>query len=84
MACEVLIVASQSGGIPDVIGDAGLLFHTGDRQGLINNILRYVKDESLRKTMAKKGRELALATYDVPVIVNLMIDAIRATISKSD
>jgi glycosyltransferase involved in cell wall biosynthesis len=80
MACEVPIVASQSGGIPDVIGDAGLLFRVANREDLVEKLSQIVNDPSLRAELARKGRARALELYDVPVIADRMADAILNTL----
>ena len=43
MACGKLVVAAQSGALPDLIGDAGILFKEGDVDGLaaiLENVMR--------------------------------------------
>jgi len=82
MACEVPVVASDSGGIPEVIGNAGLLFRVGDRDELLNRLLECLKNDSLRVDMARKGRERAIALYDVPVIADRIAEAIHTTLEE--
>ena len=72
MACEVPIVASRSGGIPEVIGDAGLLVEPGDSRALAVAIDRLCVDASERCRLGQKGRERALRCFDVPVVAGIL------------
>ncbi|MBP1634656.1 MAG: hypothetical protein H6Q10_1230 [Acidobacteria bacterium] len=59
MACEVTVVGSDSGAIPGVIGDAGLVFPEGDA-GALAARLRELRDKpGLRRALARRGRERA-------------------------
>ena len=63
MACETPVIGSNSGEIPYVIGDAGLVFQEGNVQELIACVLRLLDDPQLYATLAKKGRQRVLETY---------------------
>lgn len=56
MACETCVVGSDSGEIPNVIGDAGLVFHEGDERGLADRLGWLMDDPSLRETLGRQGR----------------------------
>jgi glycosyltransferase involved in cell wall biosynthesis len=83
MACEVPVVASDSGGIPEVIGDAGLLFRVGDRDDLLDKLLQCLKNNSLRAEMGRRGRGRAVALFDVPIIAGRIADAIHKTLDAN-
>jgi len=57
MACEVPVIGSDSAEIPNVIGNAGLIFKEGDIQDLANKITILYKDFALRAKIAKLGLE---------------------------
>jgi len=57
MACEVPVIGSDSAEIPNVIGDAGLIFKEGDIQDLADKIKILYKDANLRAKIAKLGFE---------------------------
>jgi glycosyltransferase involved in cell wall biosynthesis len=57
MACGVPAVASRSGAMPWVLGEAGLLFEPGDAGELSNQVLRVLQDVSLRQTLVARGLE---------------------------
>ncbi|MEM2174794.1 MAG: glycosyltransferase [Candidatus Micrarchaeia archaeon] len=63
MACEVAVIGSSSGEIPEVIGDAGLVFKEGDCYDLSKKIELLMNDEQLRKELARKGRERVVKNY---------------------
>jgi len=63
MACGVAVVGSDSGEIPNVIGDAGLVFPEGDVDELRAHLVRLLRDLDLRSDLAQRGRERVLAHY---------------------
>ncbi len=63
MACGVPVVGSDSGEIPNVIGEAGLVFAEGDEQALRVRLSQLMTDPALRKELANRGRERVLAHY---------------------
>jgi len=63
MACEVPVIGSTSGEIPNVIGDAGLVFEQGNVNDLKEKILLLMENEGLRKELAQKGRQRVLEKY---------------------
>lgn len=73
MACGVAVIGSSSGEIPNVIGDAGLIFEEGDSQGLAEKILLLNSDYELRKNLIKKGIERVRQKYTDKSISNNML-----------
>lgn len=63
MACEVPVIGSDSGEIPTVIGDAGLIFPEGDAASLREKLRRVLDHEEERARLASRGRERALAQF---------------------
>lgn len=63
MACGVPVVGSDSGAIPEVVGDAGLIFPEGRADVLTQHLRRLREDDTLRQTLAQRGRERVLAHY---------------------
>lgn len=57
MACEVPVIGSDSGEIPNVIGDAGLIFQEEDARGLANQITVIASDELIRARCVQGGLE---------------------------
>lgn len=55
MACEVPVIGSDSGEIPNVIGEAGLIVKEGDVADLHEKINMIISDENLRNELRKRG-----------------------------
>jgi len=75
MACEVPVIGSTCGEIPNVIGDAGLVFPEGDAAALRDALQRLLASPAERAALAARGRQrvldrytdarIAEATYDI-------------------
>lgn len=63
MACGVPTVGSDSGEIPHVIGDAGLIFPEGDVAALADALRRLLGDPLLRADLARRGRERVMHRF---------------------
>jgi glycosyltransferase involved in cell wall biosynthesis len=59
MAGGLATVASATGGTPELIGDAGLLFERDSVNGLAEHLWRLVEDEGNRTRIARRCRERA-------------------------
>ena len=59
MASGLATVASRTGGTPEIIGDAGLLFERGDVDGLAAHLSRLVGDADLVGDYGRRGRARA-------------------------
>lgn len=57
MACGKAVVATNIHGLPEVIGDSGLLVTSRDVEGLKAAIKFLLEDEKYRKKIGKKARE---------------------------
>lgn len=59
MACELPVVATPVGGIPEAVvhGKTGFLLPVGDRCKLASSILTLAQNENLRCSMGKAGRK---------------------------
>jgi glycosyltransferase involved in cell wall biosynthesis len=66
MAMGLPVVASDTGGLPDILdhGGCGLLARAKDPASFAAAVIRYLSDEGLRESMGQKGREKALASHD--------------------
>ncbi|MEH2298819.1 MAG: hormogonium polysaccharide biosynthesis glycosyltransferase HpsO [Nostoc sp.] len=63
MACQVPVIGSDSGEIPYVIGDAGLVFPEGDAQALANCLVQLIDKPYFAHTLGEMGYQKAMIKY---------------------
>ncbi len=63
MACEVPVVGSDSGEIPNVIGDVGLIFPEGNVDALATHLEALRGSPELRSTLGARGRARVLERF---------------------
>ncbi len=70
-ACEVPVIATRIGGIPEVVaeGETGYLSDIGDVAKMSEDTLRLLGDEDRRRAFGEKGRELAMQRYGSDKII---------------
>ena len=70
-ACEVPVVASRVGGIPEVIndGETGFMSDIGDTEKMSDDVLKLLNDDELRQSFGARGRELAVSRYSSEKII---------------
>lgn len=83
MACGVPVIGSDSGEIPHVIGDAGLVFPEGDIAGLRRHLEQLQNDPALREELGRQGRERVLARYTQEQIARKYLEVYREMASTA-
>lgn len=83
MACEVPVVGSSSGEIPNVIGEGGLIFPEGDPEELADLIRRLQADTSLRRLLGSQGRSRVLAHFTQAEIARQTVEAYRELLAST-
>lgn len=78
MACGVPVIGSDSGEIPNVIGDAGLIFSEGDVQALISQIKSLLNDGNQQVKLGKIGRERVLNNFTQDQVAAATVEVYRA------
>ncbi len=70
-ACEVPVIATRIGGIPEVVadGETWFLSEVGDVEKMSKDVMKFLNDEEMRLTFGKKARELAVSRYSSSMIV---------------
>ncbi|MFN6560560.1 MAG: hormogonium polysaccharide biosynthesis glycosyltransferase HpsO [Nostoc sp. ChiSLP01] len=63
MACQVPVIGSDSGEIPHVIGDAGLIFPEGDAQALANCLVELMDKPYFAHSLGEMGYQKAMIKY---------------------
>jgi glycosyltransferase involved in cell wall biosynthesis len=78
----VPIVASDAGGIPDALGDAGVLVPPRDPGALAAAIDRLLRDARLRAALSQRARTRA-RRYDWNLLADRVLDVYRAVDGES-
>ncbi len=78
MACQVPVIGSDSGEIPNVIGDAGLIFPEGDVAALARHLRALMDDPALRQRFGAAGRQRVLARFTMAHIAAETVDVYAA------
>ncbi|KAM3096454.1 hormogonium polysaccharide biosynthesis glycosyltransferase HpsO [Phormidesmis sp. 146-35] len=63
MACQIPVIGSDSGEIPNVIGQAGLVFPEGDVDELSDRLSQLMDQPDLAQALGQRGYERAIAHY---------------------
>ena len=84
-ACEVPVIATRIGGLPEVIseGETGYLSDVGDVEKMSEDTIRLLKDEDLRRVFGEKGRELAVLRYGSDKIIPQYINFYEQVVQKA-
>jgi N-acetyl-alpha-D-glucosaminyl L-malate synthase BshA len=75
MSAEVPVVASDVGGLPEVVehGRTGFLHAPEDLAGFVNSTLKLLTDEPLRRTIGRRGRRVARERFSEDEMVDRYI-----------
>jgi glycosyltransferase involved in cell wall biosynthesis len=86
MACEVPVVASKVGGIPEVVsdGETGFLRPVGDIEGMADAVARLISDDELRIEMGRRARETAISQYSTDLIIPKYIEFYEQVLNRAD
>lgn len=82
MACETAIIGSNSGEIPYVIGDAGLVFREGNSEDLLNKINYLLNDPEKLIELKMKGRERVIQKFSVEAVANGFLNILDDVINN--
>ena len=82
MACGVPVIGSDSGEIPHVIGDAGLIFPEDRVEVLRAHLGRLLGDPSLQQDLARRGRERVLARFTQAQVAAQTYQVYRAALAR--
>lgn len=61
------IVTTETGGIPENVGDAAVLVAPGDVRAIANALKRFLLDRASRTSYAAKARERAVKVHDIAI-----------------
>jgi len=71
MSCEVPVIATNAGGVPEVVEDGrcGFLCPVGDVDGMAEGALRLLGDEPMRRAFGEAGRRRAVEVFSQDAVV---------------
>ena len=84
MACEVPVIASRVGGIPEVVtdGETGFLSEVGDLERMAEDAARLLSDITLRREMGKRARDSAVERYRTDIVIPQYIEFYERVLRK--
>ncbi len=85
LACEVPVIASRVGGIPEVVndGETGCLSEVGDIEKMSADAARLLSDEDARREMGRRARESAVSRYSTDLVIPQYIEFYERVIAAS-
>ncbi len=83
MACKVPVIGSDSGEIPHVIGDAGLIFPEGNVEELANRLEQLIDNPDLTENIAQMGYAKAMAQYTNIALAKQQLEFYQELLSSS-
>jgi glycosyltransferase involved in cell wall biosynthesis len=73
MSCEVPVIGSDSGSIPEILGDAGYIFHENNLQELIPLVKTLKEHPEIRQEFGKRGRQRATTYYTLEIMCERLL-----------
>ena len=85
MACEVPVIASRVGGVPEVVRDGidGFLYDVGDTKAMADGCLFILQKPNVREEIGKAGRDRATREFCASKIVLQYEDLYQRTIEST-
>jgi glycosyltransferase involved in cell wall biosynthesis len=85
MACEVPVIASRVGGVPEVVddGQTGFLSEVGDIEKMAEDAARLLSDADFRRNMGRRARERALSRYRTDIVIPQYIKFYESVLAKA-
>lgn len=85
MACEVPVVASRVGGVPEVVTDGydGFLSDIGNLEKMAEDASALLKNEEMRREFGRRARESAVSRYSTDLVIPRYIDFYEKVINNS-
>lgn len=81
MACGTPLIASRTGALPEVVGDAAVQVAPGDPEELAATLRRLIDSPDLREEYGKRGYDRVMERYAWPVVASKTVEAYREAIA---
>jgi N-acetyl-alpha-D-glucosaminyl L-malate synthase BshA len=84
MACEVPVVATRVGGLPEVVeeGETGFLLEVGDTAAMAEAAIKILSDPEEHGRMGRRGRRSAIERFSTEKIIPQYEELYREVISR--
>lgn len=82
MACGKAVIGSNVGGIPTIMGNAGVLIRPNDSKSLTNAILALASNERLVKELGEKARERAIKVLNNRVYASKILELYKKALQN--
>lgn len=84
-ACELPVIATRIGGIPEVVndGESGFLSDIGDVEKMSADALKLLTNDEMRRAFGARGREISVQRYSTDVIIPQYIAFYENVLSKT-
>jgi L-malate glycosyltransferase len=84
MACEVPVIATRVGGIPEVIeeGGCGYMFDVGDVRGMSERAIAILGSDEARARLGGRGRQIAVTRFATEKIIPQYEELYRNVIDR--
>ena len=85
LACEVPVVASRVGGLPEVVDDGvtGYLAEVGDVEQMSGYAARLLADDDARREMGVRARAAAIGRYSTDLVIPQYIEFYERVIAET-
>lgn len=85
LACEVPVISTRIGGIPEVVteGETGFLSEIGDTRKMADDCLVLLNDEDKRREFGRKGREHSIERYGTEKIIPQYINFYEKVLQRT-
>ena len=85
MACELPVIASRVGGLPEVVddGETGFLSPVGDVDKMADDAVRLLTDRKFRRQMGRAARASAIERYSSHKVIPQYIEFYERVLGKS-
>jgi L-malate glycosyltransferase len=85
MACEVPVIASRVGGLPEVVtdGDTGCLSEVGDIEKMSADAAQLLKNDAMRREMGRRARQSAVSRYSTDLVIPRYIEFYERILTQS-
>lgn len=82
MACKVPVIGSNSGEIPYVIGDTGLIFPEADTKALADSIVQLMDKPELAKKLGEMGYQKVMIQYTNKALAKQQLEFYKELVSS--